>query len=69
MTYYQMTTLMIKEYNSDARELSVRSLLGIIQLERTIAENDTTDSSIGLTKVVDIINLLVTQCPQKFRSK
>ena len=68
MTFEQMADMMVKEYNSDARQLQVQGMLETLRLDKYMAEHDISSHSEGLTKLVDVIERLTPQCQPQFRS-
>ena len=68
MTFDEMARMMVKEYNSDARQLQVQGILETLRLDKYMAEQGLTSPSEGLTKLVDLIERLTPQCQPQFRS-
>ena len=62
MTYDDVATLIVQEYDSDARQLQVHSELDNLRLDVHMAEKGITEHSAGLTSVVHEINALTPQC-------
>jgi len=60
---------MLKELDSDARQLVIHSEMDRITLERVMAGAEITDTDCGLTALVEKIKILTPNCPQNFRSK
>jgi len=69
MDFESLESVMVKEFDSDARQLAVHSELDRITLERVMAEAEITDTDSGLTALVEKINILTPQCPPNFRSE
>lgn len=61
MTFDEMAAMMIKEYNSDARQLQVRSTLENLRLDKYMAEHEISTQSEGLTRLVELIERLAPQ--------
>ena len=68
MSFDDMAEMMVKEYNSDARQLQVQGTLEILRLDKYMTEHEITDVSDGLTKIVNLIENLTPQCQPQFRS-
>ena len=68
MTFLGMVTLMKEEYNSDARQLQVQSILNCLSLQESMQKLNTTDSTFALSDLVTTINSLTPQTPVEFRS-
>ena len=68
MIFDEMARMMIREYNSDARQLQVQGRLDTLRLDKCMAEHQITSHSEGLTKIVDLIERLTPQCQPQFRS-
>ena len=69
MGYRQLVRVMIDEYDSDARRLAVQSELEMLTLHRLMVEKGISDEGVGLSKLVERINVLTPQCPPNFRSE
>lgn len=69
MSYPELVALMVKEFDSDARQLQVQSDLAVLRFGVFVAANNITADSAGLTAIVNEINHLVPQCPPEFRSQ
>jgi len=68
MDFDTLASVMVEEYDSDARQLAVHSELDRITLARVMSDNDIADLDTGLTTLVEKINVLTPQCPAHFRS-
>ena len=68
MEFDEMASLTIREYNSDACQLQVRGRLETLRLRSYMHENNLTDVSEGLSKLVEQIDDLSPQCRPSFRS-
>lgn len=68
MNFAEKARRMLSEYASDARQLQVKGTLEAFRLRSFMKEKDITDITEGLTKLVDHINELTSQCPVDFRS-
>ncbi|PXF40715.1 hypothetical protein BWQ96_09548 [Gracilariopsis chorda] len=58
--------MVLTEYNSNARQLQVYSILKTLRIEKSMSENEITTSSEGLTKVLSIVEELSPQCRPHF---
>ena len=68
MSFDEIARIMIREYNSDARQLSLQGMLETLRLEKYISEHNISNHSVGLTKVFELIDRLMPQCQPQFRS-
>jgi len=68
MDFDTLASVMVEEYDSDARQLAVHSELDRITLARVMSDDDINDLDTGLTTVVEKINVLTPQCPAHFRA-
>ena len=68
MPLHIMVDVMTKEYVSDARQLQVKTTLEMLRLRSFMQDEDISDESSGLLKLVKHINELPPQCPPNFRS-
>jgi len=68
MEFDTLARVIVEEYDSDARKLAVHSEIDRITLVRVMNDNDITDLEIGLTTLVEKINVLTRQCPAHFCS-
>ncbi len=69
MTYKEIKKLLLKEYNSDARQIQVKGKLDVIRLSNVMTEYCIKDLSTGLRKLVSLIEDLVPQCHPDFRTE
>ena len=63
-----MAEMMLKECNSDARQLQVQGTLEILRLDKYMTKHEITDISEGLTKIVKHIEYLKPQRQPQIRS-
>ena len=68
MAFEQLANMMIREYNSDARQLHVQGILEGLRLRKFMVEHEITNVSEGLTKLINIIEELTPQCQPEFRT-
>ena len=68
MTFDDIATMMVREYNSDTRQLQVQGKLELLRLDKFMDEHDVKDVSEGLTKIFNLIEDLTPQCQSQFRS-
>ena len=68
MPFHIMVDVMTKEYVSDARQLQVKATLEMLRLRSFMQDEDISDVSSGLSKLVKHINELSPQCPPDLRS-
>ena len=68
MTFSDMASMMVREYNSDARQLHVKGILEGLRLQKFMAEHNIANVSQGLTKLINLIEELTPQCQPQFRS-
>lgn len=69
MSFAQLAHVMISEYDSDPRRLGVQSQLENLTIEAYMSGSKIVDEVVGLTRVVDHMNILKPQCPPSFRSE
>ena len=68
MSFEDMGNMMLREYNSDARQLHVQGILEGLRLKKLMEENGITNISEALTKIINLIEELTPQCQPQFRS-
>ena len=68
MTFEQKVDIMLKEYDSDARQLQVKGRLDALRLKTFMTQHGINDVSDGLTKLVQQIDELTPQTHPDFRS-
>ena len=67
MEFTEMETLLVHEYNSNARQTQVRIKLESLSFEKFMVEESIEDTGKGLTKMVELIEDLSPQAPNSFR--
>ena len=55
MSFGEMASMMLKEFNSNSRQLQAQGTLEALRLDKFMAENNINTISEGLTKIVDLI--------------
>lgn len=68
MTFDEMAKMVIEEYNSEAKQLQVQSILKNLHFDRCMTETETSNQSEGVLQLVDVIERLMPQCQPQFRS-
>ena len=68
MTFADMANMMLREYNSDARQLHVQGRLEGLRWQEFMLEHDITNPSDGLTNIINVIEELTPHCQPQFRS-
>ena len=68
MTFEQKVDIMLKEYDSDARQLQVKGRLDALRLKTFMTQHGINDVSDGSTKLVQQIDELTPQTHPDFRS-
>lgn len=63
-----MADMMVKEYNSDARQLQAQGTLENLRMDKHMAEHGISTHSDGLTELADVIERLTPQCQPQLRS-
>ena len=68
MTFDEKAAVMKKGYDNDARQIQIKGTLDALRLKTFMDENDITDVSEGLTKMVALIDKLAPQTHPDFRT-
>ena len=68
MNFNELVRVMVTEFGSDARQLTLQSTLEPLTLTDFMQAEDTTDIATGLASLIERINLLAPQAPPPFRS-
>lgn len=68
MSFTKLTGVMNDEYDTDARQLAVKSELEKRTLQQVMSDDDLTDQATSLTKLMGRINTLTPHCRPNFRS-
>lgn len=66
MPFHQIFQNMERHYNSDTRKLQLQSEVDSLDLQKFMNKHQIVDTSTGLTKLVDYINVLAPQLPECF---
>lgn len=69
MNYEELCKMVVEHYDSDARQLSVQAQLETMTLDSFMLQNEITDLTTGLDKIVEHIEILTPQCPFAFRNE
>lgn len=64
-----MCDLLLRQYDSDARQLSVQSELESTTLEAVMVRENLTDLQRGLSRLIETVEHLTPQCTPAFRSE
>ena len=69
MQFEEMAEMMTKEFNSNARQIQVYGILSKLRINSIMTEHELTSFTVGLTKIVSMIEEMAPQCPPHFRSE
>lgn len=69
MKYDKLAAMMTKAYDSDARQMQVKSKLETLRLRTFMSENSITEVASGLSKLVNHFTNLAPQCHPHFRTE
>ena len=67
MSFYDIKKFMLEEYNSNACQIQVRRILLSLRIDTFMREHQIRSSTTALTRMVDFINRLSSQCSPAFR--
>lgn len=67
MMFQERCAVMLKEYNSDARQLQVKGKIDNLRLKTFMEEKDISEVSEGLSQLVELVEELTPQCHPDFR--
>ncbi len=68
MTFDDIKTFMLKEYNKDGRQIQIQSKLDSLRIGKFMRDKNISDFGEGLTKLVEEIQNLTPQCQEEFRT-